>query len=155
MSTVGVATDGPLGCGDGGKDTCASLFFWACPDPLHAPTQWVYRSRVDYTNEMAPSSGGPNEHDVTQLEDGRVLVVFRLDSNAGHFAALSSDNASSWHTPWLVEGRHHRSSKTESGRWWFIWFGRSLATRVQGQPAPTRPGACVRRSKGNQPDRRS
>jgi hypothetical protein len=108
VSTVGLAADAPLGCGDSGKEACMSLFFWACPDPLHAPTQWAYRSRVDFTEEMAPSSSGPNEHDITQLEDGRVLVVFRLDSNKGHFAALSSDNALSWHPPfhtgtWAVD----------------------------------------------------
>ena len=108
VSTVGLAADGPLGCGDSGKAACMSLFFWACPDPLHAPTQWKYRSRVDFTKEMAPSSSGPNEHDITQLEDGRVLVVFRLDSNTGHFAALSSDNATTWHAPfstgtWAVD----------------------------------------------------
>jgi hypothetical protein len=107
-STVGLAADAPLGCGGGGNAACMSLFFWACPDPLRAPTRWEYRSRVDFTEEMAPSSSGPNEHDITQLEDGRVLVVFRLDSNRGHFAALSSDNAASWHAPfptgtWAVD----------------------------------------------------
>ena len=108
VSTVGLAADAPLGCGASGQAACMSLFFWACPDPLHAPTQWKYRSRVDFTKEMAPSSSGPNEHDITQLEDGRVLVVFRLDSNRGHFAALSSDNATTWHAPfstgtWAVD----------------------------------------------------
>ena len=100
VSTVGLAADAPPGCGHSGKEVCESLFFWACPDPLRAPTQWVYRSRVDFTNEMTPASSGPNEHDITQLADGRVLVVFRLDSNTGLFAALSSDNATSWHPPW-------------------------------------------------------
>ena len=108
VSTVGLAADAPLGCGSSSKIACMSLFFWACPEPLHAPTEWEYRSRVDFTSEMAPSSAGPNEHDITQLEDGRVLVVFRLDSNKGHFAALSSDNAASWHAPfptgtWAVD----------------------------------------------------
>lgn len=105
VSTVGTASDGPDQCGGG---TCGTLFFFACPDPLHNPTRWEYRSRIDYTNAMGPSGVGPNEHDITELDDGRVLVVFRLDSNVGHFAALSSDGATSWEEPfstgtWAVD----------------------------------------------------
>ena len=50
---------------------------------------------------MIPNTGGgtiagPCEPALVQLQDGRVLTVFRIDSFKSHWAALSSDGGKSW-----------------------------------------------------------
>ena len=87
------------------RGNCSNLFFFACPDPVNAPTEWVYRSRIDYVPAMSGYTwpgytvGGLGEPDLVQLADGRVLTVFRLDANTGHWAALSGDGGKSWGEP--------------------------------------------------------
>ena len=51
---------------------------------------------------MIPAAGtiaGPCEPALVQLQDGRVLTVFRIDSYKNHWAALSSSNGADWGEP--------------------------------------------------------
>ena len=48
---------------------------------------------------MIPATGtiaGPCEPALVQLHDGRILCVFRVDSNKDHWAALSTDGGAHW-----------------------------------------------------------
>jgi hypothetical protein len=114
--TNGVATDAlhecsscanPICKADGveNRGVCSGLYLFACPDPVHRPAEWVYRSRITYAPVMSGwtrpgyTVGGLCEPDLVQLADGRVLAVFRLDANTGHWAALSHDGGRTWRDP--------------------------------------------------------
>ena len=55
---------------------------------------------------MIPTGGGevagPCEPALVQLQDGRILTVFRVDSFKGHWAALSSDGGRHWSAPFAT-----------------------------------------------------
>ena len=73
----------------------------SCPDPVASPADWQYMSRIDAVPAMFQHVpvDGPEEPAVVQLQDGRILAIFRVESFHGHWGALSTDGGHHWGTP--------------------------------------------------------
>ena len=101
----GFASDASLSCSkEMPQHRCYTVFFFSNPTPKTDPLAWEYVSRIDHTPAMSADGAqveGPCEPAVVQLPgaDERLLSVFRVGENAGHWAALSSDGGRHWGVP--------------------------------------------------------
>eukprot|EP01052_Picozoa_sp_SAG31_P020008 SAG31_NODE_1484_length_8160_cov_5.766778_6_plen_441_part_00 len=75
---------------------CDSAFFAASTD---AGRSWAYRSHIDWNPSMPTKAEGVTESSITQLQNGTLLSVSRLQSNLPLYKAFSTDEARSWSTP--------------------------------------------------------
>jgi hypothetical protein len=76
---------------------CNSNFFIASSDEGNS---WAFRSHIDWDPAtMSPKAEGITESSVTELLDGRLLSVFRLQSNLPLYSSLSSDVGHTWSKP--------------------------------------------------------
>eukprot|EP01051_Picozoa_sp_SAG22_P002150 SAG22_NODE_94_length_20824_cov_230.693718_11_plen_1262_part_00 len=75
---------------------CNSNFFIASSDEGRS---WRYRSHIDWDSSMSTKAEGITESSVTELPDGRLLSIFRLQSDMPLYKALSTDEAHSWTRP--------------------------------------------------------
>ena len=68
---------------------------------MASPTDWVYVSRIDAVPAMFSHVpvDGPCEPAIVQLQDGRILTIFRIESFHSHWGAMSSDGGKSWGEP--------------------------------------------------------
>lgn len=108
LPTYGYAADADFACGSHrtgeAEDRCYTVFVFSAAHPDTDPTAWTYESRIDHTSAMSAKGmtvSGPCEPAVVQLpgSDDRVLSVFRVQSFAGHWGAMSTDGARSWGLP--------------------------------------------------------
>jgi hypothetical protein len=114
IATYGFAADSLRDCSkEMPQNRCYTIFFFMARDPVTAPLDWEYVSRIDYIPAMSEEAGGatghifqgnvagPCEPAVVQLpgQDDRLLSVFRIQSYTGHWAALSETSGRSWGTP--------------------------------------------------------
>jgi len=70
-----------------------AIFFVVSADGGHT---WSYRSQIRWDPRMGSTADGPGEPDTVVLGTGEVFVVFRTDSNALYWSALSADNGRTW-----------------------------------------------------------
>ena len=75
---------------------CDSAFFAASTDYGRS---WAYRSHIDWIPPMSTKAEGLTESSITQLRNGMLLSVFRLQCNLPLYKAFSTDHARSWSTP--------------------------------------------------------
>ena len=93
----GFAADGPTTCKPGyAWARCYTLAMYRSSDEgLH----WDYTSRIDHTPVMPTAVEGPCEPTLCLLNDGRVLLVFRLQSGFALWQSYSSDGGVHWTKP--------------------------------------------------------
>ena len=94
----GFASDSPTTCrpDEAGWTHCYTLAFYrSCDNGL----TWQYLSRVDQTAAMPTKVEGPCEPTLARLHDGRILLIFRLQSSVLLWKAISSTNGLSWSEP--------------------------------------------------------
>eukprot|EP01048_Picozoa_sp_COSAG05_P006205 COSAG05_NODE_392_length_10391_cov_8.232899_8_plen_319_part_00 len=76
---------------------CDSNFFATSTDEGRS---FQYSSHIDWNpTTMSPKAEGITESSITELHDGRLLSVFRLQSNLPMFKAYSTDQAKTWSNP--------------------------------------------------------
>jgi hypothetical protein len=99
----GFASDGPRTCkpDEAGWTHCYSLAFYRSQDD---GLTWNYSSRLDQTDAMPTRVEGPCEPTLALLNDGRILLMFRLESAYPLWQAYSNDGAASWSEPTLSAG---------------------------------------------------
>eukprot|EP01079_Euglenida_sp_SAG-EU17-18_P008878 gene8877-224_t len=75
---------------------CYTTAFFKSTDGGH---HWAYSSRIDQTAAMPAAVEGPCEPSMAVLADGRVLAVFRLQSDVPLWKAYSEDSGGTWSEP--------------------------------------------------------
>lgn len=95
----GQASDAPTICappGEPGWARCSTLALYRSTDDGRT---FEYASRLDHTANMPAAVEGPCEPSIAVLADGRVLLVFRLQSATELWQAYSSDGGRTWSEP--------------------------------------------------------
>ena len=72
---------------------CDSNFYAASTDEGQS---WQYRSHLNWLPGMSPKAEGITESSITQLQDGRLLSIVRLNSNLPMYKVYSTDEARTW-----------------------------------------------------------
>lgn len=75
---------------------CDSAFFAASTD---AGRSWAYRSHINWNPSMSSKAEGVTECSIAQLRNGKLLSLFRLQSNLPLYKAYSTDHATTWSMP--------------------------------------------------------
>jgi hypothetical protein len=76
---------------------CTSALYIASTDE---GLSWAYRSHIDWeAGTMSPKAEGITESSIAELVDGRLLSVFRLQSDLLFYKSYSTDGAKSWTQP--------------------------------------------------------
>lgn len=103
LAAYGYASDSKRLCRDGkaAPRLCYTTAFYRSGD---GGITWRYASRLDQTPRMPSAVQGPCEPTLALLADGRVLVVFRLDSGIVLWKAYSPDGGLTWGEPTALVG---------------------------------------------------
>jgi len=67
--------------------------------------KWDFHSTVAGADCKLPGAEGPCEAALARLQDGRLMCVFRLDSNVPYGRSYSSDDGATWTEPQAIAAR--------------------------------------------------